>query len=463
MSQYLPEMWPLLAMVGVFFVGTFAFKLPVSVSLVGAAIIGAVIGGEGFPLRHLAEGTLGFLDTLLIIATAMIFMRMIHASGLLDTIAHHLIVTFQDRPASLLVLMMLFAMSAGMITGSSTAAVLTTGAIVAPVFMSLGISRNKTGAIIAMAGILGMIAPPVNIPVMIIGGGIDMPYIGFGLPLLILTVPLAIVIVLFLGLKSARASRVDEASLPPSYHSEYGWKLYLPLILLVVLIGAERAFPQAFPPLGMPLVFMLCALVAPLTGRRMKPLPITRDAVKAALPVMGILAGVGMFLQIMTLTGGRGFIVSMLTGLPLGLLYLSIGVSMPIFGAVSAYGSASILGVPFVLALLGSNEIIVASALSLIAAMGDLMPPTALAGLFAAKVVKQDNYTKVLRQCLLPALLTVGASLAYIATAGFWGKIIFRSNSLVLYGVLLAVVIAAVAGIMIIDRVGGGRRTKEEI
>lgn len=170
-----------------------------------------------------------------------------------------------------------------------------------------------------------------------------------------------------------------------------------------------------------------------------------------------------MFLQIMTLTGGRGFIVSMLTGLPLGLLYLSIGVSMPIFGAVSAYGSASILGVPFVLALLGSNEIIVASALSLIAAMGDLMPPTALAGLFAAKVVKQDNYTKVLRQCLLPALLTVGVSLGYIATAEFWGKIIFRSNSLALYGVLLGVVIAAVAGIMIVDRIGGGRRVKEEI
>ncbi|HHR84917.1 MAG TPA: hypothetical protein ENL23_01050, partial [Candidatus Acetothermia bacterium] len=94
---------------------------------------------------------------------------------------------------------------------------------------------------------------------------------------------------------------------------------------------------------------------------------------------------------------------------------------------------------------------------------GDLMPPTALAGLFAAKVVKQDNYTKVLRQCLLPALLTVGVSLGYIATADFWEKIIFRSNSLVLYGVLLGIVIAAVAGIMIVDRIGGGRRPKEEI
>ena len=462
MSQYLPEMWPLLAMVIVFFVGTFAFKLPVSVSLAGAAIIGAGVGGEGFPLRHLVEGTFGYLDTLLIIATAMIFMQMIQASGLLDTIAHHLIVAFQNRPALLLVLMMLFAMSAGMITGSSTAAVLTTGAIVAPVFMSLGISRNKTGAIIAMAGILGMIAPPVNIPVMIIGGGIDMPYIGFDLPLLLLTVPLAVVIVLILGLRSARATRIDMESLPLSYHHEYGWKLYLPLILLVVLIVAERVFPQAFPSLGMPLDFMLCALITPLTGRRMNPLQIARDAVKAALPVMGILAGVGMFLQIMTLTGGRGFIVSMLTGLPVVLRYLSIGVSMPVFGAVSAYGSASILGVPFVLSLLGSNEIIVASALSLIAGMGDLMPPTALAGLFAAKVVKQENYTKVLRHCLLPALLTVGVSLAYIATAGLWEKIIFRSNRPLLYVVLLAIVLAVAGILMVLDR-ASVKRAKGEV
>ena len=151
----------------------------------------------------------------------MVFMRMIQASGLLDTVAHGMTARFHHRPATLRVLMMLFAMSAGMITGSSTAAVLTTGAIVAPVFMALGISRNKTGAIIAMAGILGMIAPPVNIPVMIIGGGVDMPYIGFTLPLLVITVPLAIVTVLFLCLPSARATDIEPQMLPKSYLDQY--------------------------------------------------------------------------------------------------------------------------------------------------------------------------------------------------------------------------------------------------
>ena len=365
------------------------------------------------------------------------------------------------RPATVLVLMMLFAMSAGMITGSSTAAVLTTGAIVAPVFMALGISRNKTGAIIAMAGILGMVAPPVNIPVMIIGGGVDMPYIGFTLPLLVLTVPLAVVIVLFLGLRDARAANIGPDMLPTSYHDEHGLKLYLPLILLVVLIVGEQAFPRLVPAMGMPLIFTICAVVTPFTGKRFQPLVAAREAVGAALPVMGILAGVGMFLQIMALTGGRGFMVSMLVGLPLALLYVSIGVSMPLFGAVSAYGSASILGVPFVLALLGSNEVLVSSALSLTASMGDLMPPTALAGLFAAKVVEQPKYLKVLKHCLIPAGFTIAASLVFIATAGFWDRFLFWDNRLGVYGILTGAVVLTCGLVLLLDRAGSKRNPAE--
>jgi hypothetical protein len=167
---------------------------------------------------------------------------------------------------------------------------------------------------------------------------------------------------------------------------------------------------------------------------------------------MAILAGVGMFLQIMALTGGRGFLVSMLVGLPLALLYISIGVSMPLFGAVSAYGSASILGVPFVLALLGSNEVLVASALSMTASMGDLMPPTALAGLFAAKVVEQPNYTKILKHCLAPAGLTILAALGFIATAGFWDRFLFWDNRLGVYGILAGAVILVAGLVLLLDR-----------
>jgi hypothetical protein len=91
--------------------------------------------------------------------------------------------------------------------------------------------------------------------------------------------------------------------------------------------------------------------------------------------------------------------------------------SIPLFGAVSAFGAASVLGVPFLLALLGQNEIMVGSALSLLAGLGDLMPPTALAGIFAAQVVGEENYFRVLRHCIVPAVVTAAWAVVVILNA----------------------------------------------
>jgi hypothetical protein len=156
-----------------------------------------------------------------------------------------------------------------------------------------------------------------------------------------------------------------------------------------------------------------------LVGRQWNPLEAATEAIQAALPVAGILVGVGMFIQIMTLTGVRGFFVVSALALPAWLLYVGIATSLPIFGAVSAYGSATVLGVPFLLALLGRDEIVVGSALSLIAGLGDLMPPTALAGLFAAQVVGVKNYFSVLKVCLLPAVVTAIWGIAIILGANW--------------------------------------------
>jgi hypothetical protein len=126
----------------------------------------------------------------------------------------------------------------------------------------------------------------------------------------------------------------------------------------------------------------------------------------------------------MTLTGGRGWTVISFLSLPPVLLYLGIGLSMPLFGAVSAYGSASILGVPFILALINKNAIFTSAALSAIAGLGDLMPPTALAGIFAAQVVGENNYFKVLRHCLFPAFLELAMGIGVLLLAPVFDKII---------------------------------------
>ena len=428
MDWFWPEGFYTIAMVGSFAIGAFSFRLPIAVAMSIAAITGALLSGSGIPLRHLVEGTFGYLDTILIIATAMIFMKTVQKIGLLEAIAAWVIRKFRRVPLLLSLGIMLLIMIPGMITGSSTAAVLTTGALVAPVLIRLGVPAVKTAAVIAMGAIYGMIAPPINIPAMIIGGGIDMPYVGFGLPLLVCTIPLAIFSSLLLVYPHFRSRNMDEKALEDELkrmeRTKLSFRLFLPILVLIVLMVGERTFPAFWPSLGMPLDFLIASLCGLLSGSQWNPVEAATEAVNDALPVMGILMGVGMFIQVMTLIGVRGFVVVSALALPAWLLYVGIATSMPLFGAVSAFGSASVLGVPFLLALLGRNEIMVGSALSLIAGLGDLMPPTALAGIFAAQVVGEKNYFKVLKYCLIPGIVTAIWGIAVILGANYIASIL---------------------------------------
>jgi TRAP-type C4-dicarboxylate transport system permease large subunit len=374
-----------------------------------ASVVTLVVSGNGFNVRHLVEGTFAYVDTILVIATAMIFMRFVQESGALAALSIVIIRRFRNMPILLLPLLMIVAMFPGMITGSSSASVLTAGAIVAPVLIMLGLPVHNAGAYIAMAGILGMIAPPVNIPAMLIGGGIDMPFVGFSMPLLLLTIPLAVVFSWFFGLKHIKKVSWEEISpkLNVELYEKYGLRLFVPIALVALLMILGQILPDIFG-FGLPVVFLTGAIVGIFTGRRFKVLKAAQEAVNDALPVLAILAGVGMFIQVMTLTGVRGFVVvSALSVKNQFLLYLAMAVTMPLFGAVSAFGSASVLGVPFLLAMLNSDQIITASALSLVASLGDFMPPTALSAIFAAQVIGEKKYSRVLKKLIVPGLIVI--------------------------------------------------------
>ncbi len=404
------ELIVFLVMVGVFMLGCFLAKLPVGVSLLISSIAGAIAGGQGIPIRHLVEGTFSYVDTILVIGTAMMFMKVVEKSGTLDALSAVIVKKFYKHPAILLILIMLVVMFPGMITGSSTAAVLSAGSIMAPVLLIMGMDAVSAAALIAMGGLMGMVAPPVNLPAMIIGGGIDVPFVGFSVPLLMLTVPIAIFSALFLGLKQTKGLSYEKVAphLNTEIAEKYGIRIYLPLVVLVVLMALTKIF-KVIPDIGMPLMFLISAAVGLFTGRKVSPFEVISEAINSALPVMSILMGVGMFIQIMTLTGVRGFIVLTCLGLPESLRLLAAGVSIPLFGAVSSFGAASVLGVPFSLAFLNMDTVFTIAGLSFIASLGDMMPPTALAGIFAAQVTGVKDYVKVLKRCLVP----MGVMLVY--------------------------------------------------
>ncbi len=413
------ESW-LLGLMLVAFLGMVSgLKWPVGLSLAATSVVVAAADGHGIPLRHLVEGMFGYIDVSLVLITAMIFMKVIEKNGLLDALTCDLMLRFGRSPAMMLTMMTIIIMFPGMITGSCTSSVLSTGVLLVPVLLKMNMPRETAGAIVAMAAVYGMIAPPVNIVVMIIGGGIDMPYIGFDLPLLYMTLPLAILTTLYLGYGYAR--RADMASVVEEFacreRAPGGFLLYLPLLTVVVLMIGPKALPGWFPDPRLPLTFVIGAGLALLSGRKFSLLEAAQNGVTEILSVVGILMGVGMLIQIMTLTGIRGDIAVTSLSLPPYLLLAGIAIMLPLFGGISVFGAASVLGVPFILTMLSQNLIITAAGMSLIAAMGSFMPPVALTAVIAAQVVDEPDYLKIVKPLILPSLVAIGVGVLMIKYA----------------------------------------------
>lgn len=412
------EGWTLLVMILALSAGVFVLRLPTGIALLLAAIGGMLMAGLGIPVRHIAEGSLLYLDPILLVITSLFFMGVFERSGALATLNSATVRALGRSPRLLLLLLMLFVMFPGMLTGLTAPCVLTTGAMVAPVLMGAGMPRARAGAFIAAGAFFGMVAPPVNIAAMLICSGVDMPYVGFGWPLLVATVPLAVITAFVIAGKYTKglADPAIHAQLPPSRYREHGFKQYLPLVTLLILLFGAKSFPEYLPYIGVPLMFVLAGIVGLFTGDKVNLDEVLTWTIRQSLPIVGLLVGIGIFIQVLALTGGRGFIAVNTLALPSWMLYVGMALLVPLFGGVSAYGSSTVLGVPLLLALLHQNDIVVAAALSLLASIGDFLPPTRLAVILAAPVVDEEP-GKVLRGSWSPIVLATAWGIGMILFA----------------------------------------------
>lgn len=390
------------AMVAVFLFLAFIKRKPIGISLLSGAVVGAIVNGNGIPIRHLVEGAFTYFDPILIIFSALVFMKVIEKNGALAILARLIITKFGTNPVLLVIIITGFIMFPAMLTGITTTSVLTTGALMAPALMALGIPAVTTGALVALVSLLGMIAPPINLLVMLIGQGVDMPYIGFEGPLALIAFPLAIGTSFVLVFGYIKKCNPEEAldKLPQEESSKSKLIVFLPIITVLLLMLLTRTLPQFMPDIGNPLIFFIGAIIGLFTGKQINLIKVVYRATLMGLPVIGLLTGIGIFLQIMTLTGVRGLLVVTVLSLPIALTYIGLLISLPAFGGVSAFASAMVFGIPFLLALLGSNEIIVCSGIALLAGIGDVIPPSAIEARFGAQIVGIENFMLIVKKCI---------------------------------------------------------------
>ena len=405
----------------------FKQKIPVAVLLFLSCICGALVGGYGFPLRHLIEGEFGYIYINLVILTGMVLLEVLKHSGSLDAITWDIMMNFRKRPIILFVLLTALLYFPGMVTGVGTAAVLSTGIFVAVILDAVGIPKINNAAILALVTTFGAAAPPVNLPALIISGGINMPFDGFTLILWVLTIPVGLFSIFFLGYKHFKVVSVEEIrEMLPTPERKHFVMPYVPLIVVALIFFAIRMFPGKMPDLVTPLVFMIGALVGLFTGKRVNFLKASREAMSGGLfLVVALLFIVGTVVQITTLTGVKGLLV--IGALSLGslfpfLMYIAMGLSLPLVGGVLTHlGASAILGVPFALAMLTKNTIVVVAALSLICITSQLFPPSAVGGYFAQGVVGLKEYGPVLKKCTVPVVVSIIYAILVMVFAKFFG------------------------------------------
>jgi len=386
------------------------FKLSTELAMLAAALGAALAAGHWFPVRHIAEGSITYMDINLIFISATLFMNILKESGGVAYVVRGIIKRFYKSRVLLLLLLTFLLLIPGALTGAGSVTVLITGGMVAIVLSYMGIPRIKIAAIIFLVAGLSAAAPPVSLWAMMTAAGVNMPYVGFFWPLLIPCVLLAVTTIFILGWKGTDID-VDKAyqELPLPPEKMNWWRIIIPFIAFFGLIFIGRKWPHDTPVVGLPLMFILAALLAwALSPKKLKILKISADTLKQLLPLIGTLTCVGILVQVMTLTGVRGLLAITFITLPTMLVILGLFVFLPITESVLMYGSAAVFGVPLVLLFnaIGMDPIIALAGMSIIWPLGDALPPTAIIGRLTVNVVgPEESYANFLKKCIVPAII----------------------------------------------------------
>jgi len=388
-------------------------ELCMLLAIIGGGIAGVFVNTPpaGQLARHLVEGASTYMDVVLIFVTATIFMDIVKESGGVDYMARSIIKNFYNKRVIALLLLMIMILIPGALTGAGTVSLLVVGIPVSLALGYLGIPKIKVTAIIFILAGLSAAAPPVNIWAMVVCAGTAIPYVGFELPLLIPILILGPFTILFLGWRKEGSVNLEAVlkKMPEAPAGMNGWKVILPFLVFFGLVVAYRIWPFSMPILGLPLQFVISALIAfLLSPKKINILTISKKTVKRLLPLISIMVLVGMLQQIITVTGVRGFISFSVITIPLTLLFVSLAVIIPVSEGILTYGAAAVLGIPLIWYFdsIGLHATVAIAGLTLLWPLGDGLPPTSLIGRFAVLVSDyKGSYWKFLKTTWVPWLI----------------------------------------------------------
>lgn len=415
MSLYVSTTIILVVMVAAFVISSIFLKSP-DISMALAASAGLVcsisFGWTDSFSRVLVEGLFVNLDVALLFIAASIFVNIYAKSGAINTVTRKL-VTRVNNKWILMACMGIFMLIPGALTGAGSISIFVLGTMVATVLSGMGMDKKKAAAFVFMFAIMSAAAPPINLWAMMIASGSDIPYVGFEVPLLVPLVIVSIFTIVFLGWGSKPKSKEELlASLPEATAKMSWWRIVTPLLVLIALFLVSSFCAFDIPVLGLPLMFILSALVAALCNPNKIGLKgywkVINDTFEQIFPLIATVLSVGMLQNAMSATGVKGLIGITFITMPVIWIYVTILFVAPFLQGCLNYGSAVVFGAPliFLFNSMGFDPKVAAVALSLMFPIGDCLPPSRITGRLAIEAVGYEGkYTQFLLSVLVPCLV----------------------------------------------------------
>jgi len=256
----------------------------------------------------------------------------------------------------------------------------------------------------------------MNVPALLIADGVNMPWTNVAKPLLALALPLAAAALAWFswcGPRKPVAAAGHEGSLGATL---YG---FAPLAVIVAIWVAARTFGGVFVDPASPLVLVIGGLAAlPLLPRTELRAVVFDAFTGTPLQLAAVLVSVGVLVQVMTLTGVRGWLVISAMSIKTPWNYPSLLVGMPLLGgALTAMAASDVLGVPAAFSFIGQDMILNVAALSAIASLAEFVPPTSISAALACHVVGGGTVGAVFRRAWLPMAVLAALALAMLVFA----------------------------------------------
>lgn len=423
MSTYVSTTIVLVAMVAAFIISTLLLKSPdisMAITATVAVCFGCAFGWNDSLPRILVEGLFVNLDIALLFICASVFVNIYSRTGAINVVTRKIVSRVSNKWI-LLAVMGAMMLIPGALTGAGSISIFVLGSMVTTVVGAMGLSKKKTAAFVFMFAIMSAACPPVNLWAMMIASGCDIPYVGFGKPLMLPLMVCALFTIVFLGWGSKPKSR-DEilASLPEEADMSM-WRILLPLVVIVAEFLASNYLAHVIPILGLPLMFVIAAIVAVLCNPKKMGvkdyLKIINDTFEQIFPLIATVLSVGMLQNAMSATGVKGLIGITFITLPVYLIYATVLLVAPFLQGTLNYGSAVVFGAPliFMFNSMGYDPKIAAIALSLMFPIGDCLPPSRITGRLAIEATGYEGkYTSFLLAVLAPCLVLGLISLAML-------------------------------------------------